>query len=115
MPKRSSKSQRDFKHTWYLQEWAAQSDPPKRQVDLEKELEWSKGKANAVWNGQQYTQDIIDEIAPWLNVRPFELLLPPDVAMAIRRVREDAARIVRDDRSVAIDQPLPRSRTGTVG
>jgi hypothetical protein len=115
MPKRSAKTQGDFKHTWYLREWMEQSDPPKRQADLQKQLGWSKAKAHDVWHGQQYTQALIDEIAPWLNVRSFELLLPPDVAMAIRRVRADAARIVHDSAAVNTDEPLPRSRTGRAG
>lgn len=114
MPKTSAKKQRDFKHTWYLREWMEQADPPRIQADLQ-QLGWSKAKAHDVWHGQQYTQAIIDEIAPWLNVRPFELLLPPEVAFAIRRVREDAARIVRDVGVTDIDAPLPRSRTGTEG
>jgi hypothetical protein len=113
MPKKSAKTQQDFKHTWYLREWMEQSDPPKIQADLQRELSWSKAKAHDVWHGQQYTQALVDEIAPWLNVRPFELLLPPEVAMAIRRLRDDAARIVRDAGPVASSAPLPRSRTGS--
>lgn len=121
MPNRSAKTQADFKHTWYLREWMEQSSPPKIQADLCRNegqggLGWSKAKAHDVWHGQQYTQALMDELAPWLNIRPFELLLPPEVAMAIRRVRDDAARIVHDTAAAAaIDKPLPRSRTGTDG
>lgn len=87
-------SQHQFKHTWYLREWMEMHG--KRQVDMQQELEWSKAKANDVFNGQQYNQQLIDQLAPWLNVRPYELLMHPDEANAIRRVREDAARIVAD-------------------
>lgn len=115
MGSKPAKSQKDFRHTWYLREWMEQADPPKKQVSLEKELGWSRGKANAVWHGQQYTQDLIEDVAPWLNIRPFELLLHPEVAMAIRRVREDAARIVSDAPASATPEAQPRSRTGTDG
>lgn len=96
MAKRPPKTQSDFKHTWYIQEWMAQSDPPKIQADLQKQLGWSKAKAHDVWHGQQYTQALIDELAPWLNCRPFELLLDPEAAMSIRRLRDAAVRIVHD-------------------
>lgn len=90
-----------------------QSVPAKRQADLQKQLGWSKAKANAVWHGQQYTQTLVDELAPWLNARPYELLIPPEHAMAIRRLRQEAARIVSDARS--LEETPPRSRTGTNG
>lgn len=89
-----STSQADFTHTWYLQEWMALAG--KRQADLIKEIGWSRAKASDVWNGQQYTQQMIDEVSPWLHARPYELLMHPDEAMALRRLREDAARIVSD-------------------
>ena len=65
----------------------------KIQADLQKELGWSKAKAHAVWHGQQYTQALIEELAPWLNTQPYELLLAPEDAMAIRGMRKDAIRI----------------------
>lgn len=100
--------QKNFKHTWFLREWMAQSSPPKIQADFVKDLGWSKAKANDVYHGQQYTQALIDELAPWLNVRAWELLMHPEDAMAIRRLRDAAARIVADN---ARDQ----DRTGTDG
>ena len=36
----------------------------------------------------------MNEIAKWLGIRPFELLLPPNEAMALRRLRESAAVIM---------------------
>lgn len=107
MPKKSQKTQLDFKHTWFLREWM--ESVGLKQAALQKELGWSKGKMNSVWHGQQYTQEIIDEVAPWLNVRPYELLMPPDLAHAFRNLREDAARIVRETSEAT---PL-FSRTGT--
>lgn len=113
MPKRSAKTQRDFKHTWYLQEWMQQAG--KIQADLQKELGWSRGKAHDVWHGQQYTQDIIDAVAPWLNARPYELLMTPELAMSFRNLREDAARIVHDASKVEHPSatPLVARRAGS--
>lgn len=111
MPKGTPKTQRDFKHTWFIQEWMQQAQ--KIQADMSKDLGWSKGKMSAVWHGQQYTQELIDELAPWLHARPYELLMHPDDAMAIRRLREDAVRIASDRGAPAgtpepVDQPLRR-------
>jgi transcriptional regulator with XRE-family HTH domain len=87
-------AQSDFQHTWYLREWMNLAG--KRQADLIREIGWSRAKASDVWNGQQYTQLMIDQVAPWLHARPYELLMHPEEAMALRRLREDAARIVSD-------------------
>lgn len=110
MPKRSAKTQRDFKHTWYLREWLQQSDPPLSQADMQRGMSWSKAKAHDVWHGQQYTQAMVDELSSWLNVRPFELLLPPAEAMAIRRMRESAVTIASSQPNVAVPK---RSVTGS--
>lgn len=84
MPKRSPKTQRDYRHTWYLQEWMQTFDPPRIQADMIREFGWSRAKASDVFNGQRYTQELIDELAPWLNVKPYELLLHPEEANQIR-------------------------------
>ena len=93
---RNAPTQRDFKHPWYMREWMEQAG--KRQVDLINELGWSKAKANEVWNGQQYTQALIDELAPYLHVRPFELLLSPQEAFSIRNMREAAVQLASERR-----------------
>lgn len=95
MVKRAT-DQRDFKHTWFLWEWMQAFDPPKTQADMQREMGWSKAKANDVFSGQQYTQQIVDDVARWLNLRPYELLMHPDDAMAVRRMREDAKRIAAE-------------------
>jgi hypothetical protein len=102
MPKRSAKTQRDFKHTWFLREWLQQSDPPLTQADVQRALGWSKAKAHDVWHGQQYTQALVDELSVWLKVRPFELLLPPSEAIAIRQMRESAVKIVSSQPEEAV-------------
>lgn len=102
MPSRPTK-QSDFGHTWYLKEWATIHG--KRQVDMIEALDIAKGTASTIWNGQRYTQKLIDEVAAWLNVQPYELLLPPEEAIAIRRMRAAAADIMR-----TVEQPADQRR-----
>lgn len=92
MARAAPKTQRDFKHTWFVREWMA-TVGFQQQADLIKRLDWSKAKAHAVWHGQRYTQALIDEIAPLVHARPFELLMHPKEAMAIRGFREQAVRL----------------------
>lgn len=98
MAKRSQKTQADFRHTWFLQEWASASGL--KQADVARAAGWSKATGSDIWNGQQYTQSIIDVVAPILNARPYELLMHPEEAFAIRRMREDAARIAADNQTL---------------
>lgn len=89
--------------TWYIQEWMKAHH--KVQADLVKDLEWPKGKANKVWHGQQrYNEDLVNEIASWLNVRPYELLMSPEDAMRLRAIRGFAAEIVKSE---PVDEVAP--------
>lgn len=96
MPKKATKKQRDFKHTWYLQEWMAQSDPVLIQADLIHKLGWSRAKASDVYNGQRYTQALIDDLSILLNIRPYELLLHPSEAAQIKRLTASLREIARE-------------------
>jgi hypothetical protein len=97
MTKRGQKVQSDFRHTWYFRDWAALAE--KTQAQAIRDLGWSRAKASDVWGGQPYSQAIIDEVAPWLGVQPYELLIPVSEAMALRRLRESAATIAAAARS----------------
>ena len=78
---------------WYLREWAAFRG--KRQADLVKDLGWNKNTAHLIWHGKQpYSRDRVNELAQWLAINPFELLMSPSEAMALRRLRQTAAEIV---------------------
>lgn len=91
-------------HHWYLREWGAVLN--KTQADAVRELGWPKATASDLWTGKQrYTQDYIEEVAAWFQLRPFELLLHPADAMAIRQFRESAARVAT----------IEGARTGTRG
>ena len=66
-----------------------------------------------LYNGtQDYSPDIIEAAAVALHAEPFELLLPPERAMAIRSLRESAVTIVKTEPAPA--KPA-NDRTGTDG
>lgn len=70
----------------------------KRQADLVNELGWLKARASKIWNSQiGYRRDTVAEIAEWLGIRPYELLMHPREAEALRRLRSTAAAIVAED------------------
>lgn len=110
MAKRTGKTQSDFLHTWYLQEWMRLYG--KKQVNLQTDLGWSKAKASEVWNGQQYTQSIIDELAPYLHVKPHELLMHPDDAMALRGLRRTAQLIAAKSEPEEEEASSPARKAG---
>jgi transcriptional regulator with XRE-family HTH domain len=104
MARRKSKPPRLLSHHWYLAEWAVRLKV--RQKDAIEKLGWSKAQASELFTGKQrYTQDLIDEVAHWLQLAPYELLMPPEDAIAIRDMRASAARF---HGPVAFDQAAAR-------
>lgn len=95
---------------WFLREWM--DTLRVRQADMVRLTGWSKATASQLYNGKQdYSPQIVRDAARALNLEDFELLLPPDRAMALRGMRESAIRI-------AAEQPLayhPPPRDGTDG
>ena len=82
-------------HDWYLKEWLRTLH--KKQADLVRDLEWNKARVSLMLSGkQQYTRDAINEVSAYLNIHPFELLMHPDDAMALRRLRTDLVRVIHD-------------------
>ncbi len=66
----------------------------KRQADLVKELGWAKGRANKFYHGfHPYRREIVNELARWLEIEPYELLMEPDEAMRLRRLRDAAMEV----------------------
>ena len=81
-----------LQHDWFLTAWAKTLG--KRQTDFVNDLEWNRSKASLVWRGAQpYTRDMVNEVSTYLNIHPYELLMHPDDAMAIRRLRSSAKQI----------------------
>jgi hypothetical protein len=91
-------------YDWYLKDWLRVSG--KKQADIVRDLDWNKARISLMVRGEQpYTRDAVNELANYLNLRPHELLMHPDDAMALRRLRQDALRVVETSQ--------PVERTGT--
>lgn len=104
-------------HHWYLAEWSKVRG--KRQADAQRELGWPKATTSDLWNGKQrYTQNLVDQAAKWLDIEPFELLMPPSEALALRQMRQAAYLIAAEPGADFTPPPAangaPR-RTGTKG
>ena len=85
----SDESDRD----WQLRAWMRYRG--KKQADLVRDLDWNRGRASKVYNGSlTYKRDVVNQVADWLEIRPFELFLKPEEALALRRLRETARIIV---------------------
>jgi hypothetical protein len=80
------------KHDWYLKQWLRTLG--KIQADVVRDLEWNKARVSLMASGKQpYDRDSVNELADYLHLRPYELLMHPDDAMALRSLRADAIRI----------------------
>lgn len=85
----------------------------KRQAHLVSDLGWSRRKASEVFNGDQpYKRETVNELSEWLQIEPFELLLPPEEAIALRQLRSSALRIAQDI-STAATKPATRKSPTT--
>jgi transcriptional regulator with XRE-family HTH domain len=68
-----------------------------KQADMCRRTGWSKASASQLYNGiQDYSPNIVEAAAIALNVAEYELLMQPERAMAIRRLRESAISIAHD-------------------
>lgn len=98
---------------WFLKEWLAYFG--KRQSSLDNELGWDKAKADFVWHGKTpYRRDLINAICDWLQIEPFEILMPPERAMSMRRLRETARLIVAEDGAPFAQDDVGNSNTTTI-
>lgn len=89
---------------WYLPEWM--DTLRVRQADMVERAGWSKTTASLLYNRQQdYSPRLVEEASIALNIAPFELLLHPDDAMAMRRMRESAVTIAADRRHSFTHKP----------
>lgn len=93
------------RHDWYFKEWLHTLQL--KQSDIVAAADWPKSKVSKLVHGDvAYNRDIINEAADAMHLRPFELLMHPDDAMAIRRMRESAVQIAAEERSTFRDGPV---------
>lgn len=89
MARRKSTPPKHLTHHWHLAQWAERLGV--RQKDAVEKLGWSKAQASDLFTGKQrYTQDLVDEVSAWLQLAPYELLMAPEEALAIRAIRAAA-------------------------
>lgn len=95
---------------WYLKEWMASVGLKGRgaQSKMMELTGWSKATMSQLFNGEQdYSPKIVNEASVALNAKPWELLMHPEEAMALRQFRKDAVRLA------AVSEDI--DRTGTEG
>lgn len=95
MPRKSAQSNglEPEQADWYLQEWM--KDLRVSQAKLARECDWTPSTMHGIYHGRtNYYREILNLIASKLNIEPYELLMPPEQAMAFRRFSESAAEIV---------------------
>jgi hypothetical protein len=80
---------------WYLKEWLHSLH--KKQSDIVRDLDWNKAKVSLMVRGlQPYTREEVNELAEYLNIRPHELLMHPEDAHAIRRLKAEMVRLAHE-------------------
>lgn len=98
-------------HDWYLRDWMHQRGlKAARIVDA---TGWQKSKVSRLVNGATpYDRDIVNTISAILSIEPYELLMRPADALAIRNIRDSVARIAAEARSSYVHE---QERDGTFG
>lgn len=101
-------------HDWYLRDWFATVGMKQR--DLVTKLDYQPAQAHRLWHSlQPYRRDHVEEISALLNIQPYELLMPPEEAMALRRLKSAIAEVAKTEPAApAVEEPHP-PRTGTRG
>lgn len=81
---------------WYLRQWLKTLG--KRQADIVRDLDWNKARVSLTVSGKQpYSRDDVNEVAKYLNLYPYELLMHPDDAMSMRRLRSEMIRLAHEN------------------
>ncbi|MBE7186041.1 MAG: helix-turn-helix transcriptional regulator [Methylobacterium mesophilicum] len=88
-----------------------------KQAQLAEAAGWSKGSMSEIYNGKTgYSRRLVNEAANALNIQPYELLMAPEDAMALRRQREESLKVVENTKRLGIvPGAVGSDRTGTDG
>lgn len=90
---------------WFIGDWLASKNMT--QADLCRATGFPKAKVSELVNGiSRYNRDVVNAVAKALHIYPYELLMHPDDANALKRLRETAM-------TIAAETPL--DKTGTNG
>lgn len=82
---------------WFFREWVTALSIRYPHAWLQKELGYSDGKASNVLNGtKRYDKNIINDVSAAMKIQPYELLMPPELANAIRVMRKEAPKLAAD-------------------
>lgn len=97
---------------WFLADWMKSLGI--NQTTLRDRADWSKTAASEICSGKTgYSKRLVNEAAHALNIHPYELLMHPDDAMALRRMRQEALRIVESSRDLDADsEPAAERKSG---
>lgn len=99
------------RHDWYLVQWLRTLG--KKQADIVNDLGWNKARVSLTARGlQPYDREDINEIADYLNLRPYELLMHPDDAMRMRTLRSEMIRLAHENETIDDETESRRVSTG---
>lgn len=94
---------------WYFKDWL--DTLRVRQARVVEMTGWSKGKVSKLVNGgADYDRRSLNGAAQALNLQPYELLMHPEDAMRIRRLRETALSIAADNKITYTAEPMTLSK-----
>jgi transcriptional regulator with XRE-family HTH domain len=104
----------DIGPDWFLVEWM--QSKRMTQAELARRTGWSKATANDIYHGvTSYYRQILNEAAAALNIQPWELLMSPADANALRAMREDAIRLAAEKVTAWIPFKPDDDREAAVG
>jgi hypothetical protein len=97
---------------WHLRAWMTHLG--KRQADIIRDLGWERGRTSKVYNSiQPYGRADVVQLANWLGIEPYELLMAPHEALGLRNLRNVAHAIVAETNQATFESPATeRRRTG---
>jgi transcriptional regulator with XRE-family HTH domain len=74
----------------------------KTQAAMMKLTGWSKATMSQLYTGRQdFSPRLLKEAAAALEIEPYQLLMAPETAMALLRLRQDALLVVADSEPLA--------------
>ena len=98
-------------HDWYLQDWMKTLQV--KQADLVRRTDWSPATVNDIYHGRTpYYRELLNQVAHALHIQPYELLMHPEDAMAIRQMRQALRAIETSPRFREEQEEAPAAAAG---